>query len=280
MNGLVVDSVHFAYGGARALNGVSLEVPSGSVVALLGSNGAGKTTTAKVIAGALAPASGKVFFEGQPIAGLPAHMVMRRGIILVPEGRQLFAQMTVQENLLMGAYKERRRTRIAELLEQSYATFPRLRERRNQIAGSLSGGEQQMLAIARGLMGEPRLLVMDEPSLGIMPKLVQEIFELIRQIAATGVSILLIEQNARASLELASRAYVLEKGRIILQGEGRALLEDKFVQDAYLGTDGEIERRVEYCHDSDDLPTAAAGSGQSRCRELRRDAGRERPNHR
>ncbi|WP_119462600.1 ABC transporter ATP-binding protein [Rhodospirillaceae bacterium SYSU D60014] len=237
MNGLVVDSVHFAYGGARALEGVSFQVAPGEVVALLGSNGAGKTTTAKVTAGALAPAVGSVTFEGQAVSGLPAHRVMRRGIVLVPEGRQVFAQMTIQENLLMGAYKERRRARVKELLERSYETFPRLRERRSQIAGSLSGGEQQMLAIARGLMSEPRLLIMDEPSLGIMPKLVQEIFGLIRRIAGTGVSVLLIEQNARASLEVASRAYVLEKGRIILEGEGRALLEDEFVQNAYLGAE-------------------------------------------
>lgn len=237
MSGLVVDSVRFAYGGARALDGVSREVPPGDIVALLGSNGAGKTTTAKVIAGALRPASGSVVFEGNAVSGLPSHRVVRHGIVLVPEGRQVFTQMTIQENLLMGAYKERRRTRVAELLEQSYETFPRLRERRSQIAGSLSGGEQQMLAIARGLMSEPRLLVMDEPSLGIMPKLVQEIFALIGRIAESGVSILLIEQNARASLEVASHAYVLEKGRIILKGEGRALLEDEFVQNAYLGTD-------------------------------------------
>jgi len=235
---LVVESLNFAYGGARALDGVSLTVPPGGVVALLGSNGAGKTTTAKVIAGALRPAGGAITFDGRPITGLPSHQVMRRGIVLVPEGRLVFAQMTIQDNLLMGAYKEHRRARVEQLLDQSYTAFPRLKERRNQLAGSLSGGEQQMLAIARGLMGEPRLLVLDEPSLGIMPKLVQEIFSLIRRIAADGVSILLIEQNARASLELAAYAYVLEKGQIILQGEGSRLLQDEFVQNAYLGTDG------------------------------------------
>lgn len=236
--GLALEGIDFAYGGARALSGVSLAVPMGVVVALLGSNGAGKTTTAKVIAGALRPTKGTITFDGQPITGLPSHQVMRRGIVLVPEGRLVFAQMTIQDNLMMGAYKENRRARVAELLEQSYATFPRLKERRHQLAGSLSGGEQQMLAIARGLMGEPRLLVLDEPSLGIMPKLVQEIFALIRRIAGTGVSILLIEQNARASLELAAYAYVLEKGQIILKGEGARLLADEFVQNAYLGTDG------------------------------------------
>ncbi len=235
--GLALEGIDFAYGGARALNGVSLAVPTAGIVALLGSNGAGKSTTAKVIAGALRPARGTIVFEGQPIAGLPSHQVMRRGVVLVPEGRLVFAQMTIQDNLMMGAYKESRRARVAELLEQNYGRFPRLKERRHQLAGSLSGGEQQMLAIARGLMAEPRLLVLDEPSLGIMPKLVQEIFALIRRIAEQGVSILLIEQNARASLELAGYAYVLEKGRIILQGEGTKLLADAFVQNAYLGTD-------------------------------------------
>ncbi|MBS0224026.1 MAG: ABC transporter ATP-binding protein [Proteobacteria bacterium] len=235
--GLVLEGIDFAYGGARALNGVSLSVPPASIVALLGSNGAGKSTTAKVIAGALRPVRGTIVFDGQSIAGLPSHQVMRRGVVLVPEGRLVFAQMTIQDNLMMGAYKENRRSRVAALLEQNYTTFPRLKERRHQLAGSLSGGEQQMLAIARGLMAEPRLLVLDEPSLGIMPKLVQEIFVLIRRIVDNGMSILLIEQNARASLELAGYAYVLEKGQIILQGEGRQLLADEFVQNAYLGTD-------------------------------------------
>ncbi len=192
--GLALEGIDFAYGGARALNGVSLAVLTGGVVALLGSNGAGKSTTAKVIAGALRPARGTIVFDGEPIAGLPSHLVMRRGVVLVPEGRLVFAQMTIQDNLMMGAYKENRRARVVELLEQNYARFPRLKERRHQLAGSLSGGEQQMLAIARGLMAEPRLLVLDEPSLGIMPKLVQEIFALIRQIAEQGVSILLIER--------------------------------------------------------------------------------------
>jgi branched-chain amino acid transport system ATP-binding protein len=236
--GLAVEDVAFAYGGARALDGVSLAVPRGGIVALLGSNGAGKTTTAKVVAGALAPAAGRISFEAADITGLPSHRVMRRGIVLVPEGRLVFPQMTIQDNLLMGAYKEQRRAHVAELLERNYALFPRLKERRGQLAGSLSGGEQQMLAIARGLMSEPRLLVLDEPSLGIMPKLVHEIFQLIRRIAADGMSILLIEQNARASLEISRYAYVLEKGRIILEGRSQDLLRDAFVQNAYLGTDG------------------------------------------
>ncbi|MBP5858381.1 ABC transporter ATP-binding protein [Marivibrio halodurans] len=237
MTGLSIENIHYAYGGARALDGVSLNVPEGGIIALLGSNGAGKTTTAKVIAGAFAPSRGRVVFNGETLSGMPVHRVMRRGIVLVPEGRQVFAQMTIQENLLMGAFKESNRSRVAELLEKSFETFPRLKERRSQLAGSLSGGEQQMLAIARGLMGEPRLLVLDEPSLGIMPKLVEEIFVLIERVAESGVSILLIEQNVRASLRVASHAYVLEKGRIILDGEGDALLNDAFVQNAYLGVD-------------------------------------------
>ena len=236
MTGLVVENIEFAYGGARALDGVSLKVDPGSVVALLGSNGAGKTTTSKVIAGALKPSAGSIHFEGKPLTRLPSHKVMRHGVILVPEGRRVFAQMTIQENLLIGAYKENDTARIERLLEENFERFPRLRERRGQLAGSLSGGEQQMLAIARGLMSEPRLLVLDEPSLGIMPKLVQSIFELIREIAASGVSILLIEQNARASLEIASYAYVLDKGEIMLEGKSSELLADEFVKNAYLGT--------------------------------------------
>ncbi|MBV7483830.1 ABC transporter ATP-binding protein [Bordetella sp. BOR01] len=236
---LRVDDISYAYDGALAVDGVSLRVSGGEIVALLGSNGAGKTTIAKLIAGALRPRQGSIHFGDIALAGLASHQVVRHSIVLVPEGRLVFAQMTIHENLLLGAHKERRRDRVAELLERNYTLFPRLRERRGQLAGSLSGGEQQMLAIARGLMGEPRLLVLDEPSLGIMPKLVGDIFTLIRQIAAQGVSVLLIEQNARASLEIADRAYVLEKGRIILEGNGRDLLRDDFVSKAYLGVSGD-----------------------------------------
>jgi branched-chain amino acid transport system ATP-binding protein len=236
--GLSVSGIAYAYGGAHALHDVSIEVSASGIVALLGANGAGKSTTAKVIAGALSPRRGSVRFAGEEIAGMPSHQVMRRGLVLVPEGRLVFPQMTIEENLLLGAHKERRPTRIAELIEENYVRFPRLRERRRQLAGSLSGGEQQMLAIARGLMAEPRLLILDEPSLGIMPKLVRELFVLIRRIADQGVAVLLIEQNARASLEISDRAYVLDKGRIMLEGESRALLADAFVQNAYLGADG------------------------------------------
>lgn len=235
---LVLDNVSYAYDGALAVDGVSLGVSGGEIVALLGSNGAGKTTIAKLIAGALRPRQGSISYGDIDLTGLASHQVVRHSIVLVPEGRLVFAQMTIHENLQLGAHKERRRDRVVELMERNYTLFPRLRERRGQLAGSLSGGEQQMLAIARGLMGEPRLLVLDEPSLGIMPKLVSDIFALIRQIAAQGVSVLLIEQNARASLEIADRAYVLEKGRIILEGNGRDLLRDDFVSKAYLGESG------------------------------------------
>jgi branched-chain amino acid transport system ATP-binding protein len=232
---LHVQGVSFSYGGARALDDVTLSVPEGQVVALLGSNGAGKTTMSKVIAGALPPRSGTIRFGGEDIAALGSHRTVRKGVVLVPEGRLVFPQMTIEENLLMGAYKEPDRARIQQLMESVYTMFPRLRERRSQFAGSLSGGEQQMLAIGRGLMAEPKLLILDEPSLGIMPKLVKEIFQLVGQIAARGVSVLMIEQNARASLEISSTAYVLDKGRVILQGKSSELLQNRFVQEAYLG---------------------------------------------
>lgn len=232
---LRVQGVSFSYGGARALDHVTLGVPQGQVVALLGSNGAGKTTMSKVIAGALPPSAGTIRFGQDEIAALGAHRTVRKGVVLVPEGRLVFAQMTIEENLLMGAYKEPSRERIQQLLDSVYNMFPRLRERRTQFAGSLSGGEQQMLAIGRGLMAEPKLLILDEPSLGIMPKLVKDIFKLVGQIAARGVSVLLIEQNARASLEISSTAYVLDKGRIILEGKSSELLQNRFVQEAYLG---------------------------------------------
>lgn len=232
---LTLDRVSFAYDGALAVSDASLVVGPGEIVALLGSNGAGKSTTAKMIAGALRPRSGSIRFGDTKLDGLPSHKVMRHGVVLVPEGRLVFPEMTVHENLLMGAYKEPRKARVHALLDDAYATFPRLKERRTQLAGSLSGGEQQMLAFARGLMAEPRLLILDEPSLGIMPKLVHEIFVLIGTIAARGVSILLIEQNARASLQVSQRAYVLEKGRIILQGNSADLVKDEFVGRAYLG---------------------------------------------
>jgi branched-chain amino acid transport system ATP-binding protein len=227
----------FSYGAARALENVSLSVEPGEIVALIGSNGAGKSTTAKIIAGALKPLSGEVHFGDFRLSGLPSYRVMRHGVILVPEGRLVFGQMTVQDTLLMGAYAERDRSLVNRLLNETYVLFPRLLERKKQLAGSLSGGEQQMLAIGRGLMGQPKLLVLDEPSLGLMPKLVLDLFRLIERIAVSGISVLLIEQNARASLQISNRAYVLEKGKLILQGASRDLLENDFVRNAYLGGD-------------------------------------------
>ena len=232
---LVLNDVTFAYDGAMAVSGVSMTVRPGEIVALLGSNGAGKSTTAKLIAGALRPQKGTVSFGGIVLSGHPAHKVMRQGVVLVPEGRLVFPEMTVHENLLMGAYKESSREKVAQRLEHVYGIFPRLRERVKQAAGSLSGGEQQMLALARGLMAGPRMLVLDEPSLGVMPKLVREIFDLVCKIATEGISVLLIEQNARASLGIAGRAYVLEKGRIIVEGASSDLLNDEFIGKAYLG---------------------------------------------
>jgi branched-chain amino acid transport system ATP-binding protein len=235
--GLYVRGLTFRYGAARAVEDVSLSVAPAEIVSLIGSNGAGKSTTAKIIAGGLSPLSGEVYFEGSKISDMPSHRVMRRGVILVPEGRLVFSQMTVQDTLLMGAYTEHDSAVVKKLLDESYALFPRLFDRRQQLAGSLSGGEQQMLAIGRGLMSRPKLLMLDEPSLGLMPKPVLDLFSLITRVAASGISVLLIEQNARASLQISSRGYVLEKGRVILGGRSSDLLQDDFVRNAYLGGD-------------------------------------------
>lgn len=235
MSGLMVDDVHFAYGGARALAGVSLQVQPAEVVALIGSNGAGKTTTAKVIAGALAPSAGSVAFEGHDVSGLPAHRVVRRGIVLVPEGRQVFAQMTIQENLLMGAYKERRRSRVQALLEQSYETFPRLRERRSQIAGSLSGGEQQMLAFGRSLMSQPDYILMDEPSMGLAPAVVDRVMASVRTIADRGIGVLMVEQNAEAGMRIADDVVVVNRGESVYSGPVDEARNHSSVVLAFLG---------------------------------------------
>jgi len=223
-----------AYGGIAAVKGIDFEVGRGELVCLIGANGAGKTTTLKAIAGALAPEGGSVRLEGREIGGTPAHELVRRGLALVPEGRGVFARLTVGENLRMGAYC-RDDAGIEPDLERVYALFPRLRERRRQVAGTLSGGEQQMLAIGRALMIRPKLLLLDEPSMGLAPIAAQSVFETIRGIAADGVTVLLVEQNARAALELARRAYVMESGSIVLAGEARALLGDPKVREAYLG---------------------------------------------
>ncbi len=231
---LEVRALRVAYGGIAAVKGIDFEVGRGELVCLIGANGAGKTTTLKAIAGALAPAGGSVLLEGREIGGMPAHQLVRRGLALVPEGRGVFARLTVGENLRMGAYC-RDDAGIEPDLERVYALFPRLRERRRQVAGTLSGGEQQMLAIGRALMARPKLLLLDEPSMGLAPIAAQAVFATIRGIAADGVTVLLVEQNARAALELARRAYVMESGSIALAGEARALLGDPKVREAYLG---------------------------------------------
>ena len=231
---LSVQDLAYAYNGVAAVRGVSFEVGSGEVVALLGSNGAGKSTTVKVIAGALAPQAGSIRFDGEAIEGRPCHVVVRRGITLVPEGRLVFPQLSVLENLSMGAHT-RSAADVSRNLDYVFGIFPRLAERRDQFAGSMSGGEQQMVAIARGLMSSPRLMILDEPSLGLMPKLVQELFRLIKRVSESGVSILLVEQNVNQSLKIANRGYVMEKGRAVISGTGQELLGNEFVRRAFLG---------------------------------------------
>ena len=217
------------YGGIRAVKGIDLEVAEGELVCLIGANGAGKTTTLKAIC-RLVPSAGKMNYSGNDISRAQVHELPRRGLVMVPEGRGIFPQLTVEENLAMGAY-----ARGGGDVEKQYATFPRLKERRSQVAGTLSGGEQQMLAIARALMSEPKLLLLDEPSMGLAPMMVARIFEVVREIAARGVTILLVEQNARLALELAHRGYVMESGTIALAGSAKSLLDDPRVKEAYLG---------------------------------------------
>ena len=225
-----------SYGAINALHGISLSVKAGSIVTLIGSNGAGKSTTLRAISGLVKPQSGEILYAGQNITGLPAHQIVRLGLSLVPEGRMVFANLTVHENLMMGAYLQRDHAVIRRELELVFRTFPRLKERDEQIAGTLSGGEQQMLAIGRALMSKPKLLMMDEPSLGIAPLLVKTIFEKIVEInRSQGITILLVEQNANLALEISHFGYVLETGKIILQDESAALRQNPQVKSAYLG---------------------------------------------
>jgi branched-chain amino acid transport system ATP-binding protein len=230
---LVVDDIEVRYGNIRALKGVSFEVAEGEIVALLGANGAGKTTTQKTVSGMLRPSLGGIIYDGQRIDGIPAHDLIRLGICHVPEGRHVFPRMTVAENLEMGAF--RFKSVDQKDLEHVLELFPRLRERYKQQAGTLSGGEQQMLAIGRGLMGKPRLLLLDEPSMGLAPLIVAQIFDIIHQVNREGVTVLLVEQNAAQALSLAHRGYVLETGEIVLSGTGGELLADDRVRAAYLG---------------------------------------------
>jgi branched-chain amino acid transport system ATP-binding protein len=231
---LDVSQLAYAYDGAHAVRNVSLSVRPAEIVALLGANGAGKSTTVAMIAGVLRPQRGSIRFGGETLTGSPSHVVVRRGITLVPEGRLVFPQMTVIENLQLGAHVKPR-SQVAALIEHAFTLFPRLSERRSQLAGSMSGGEQQMLAIARGLMAEPRLIILDEPSLGLMPIVTQELFRLIETVNRGGVGVLLVEQNLHQALRIAHRGYVLEKGEVVLAGSGKDLLADPYVQRAFLG---------------------------------------------
>ena len=222
------------YGGIRAVKGIDLAVAEGELVCLIGANGAGKTSALKAICG-LHARGGKVTYAGQALEGIPVFELPRRGLVMVPEGRGVFAQLTVEENLAMGAYARANTKEVADDVARQYESFPRLKERRNQTAGTLSGGEQQMLAIGRALMSRPRLLLLDEPSMGLAPLMVAKIFDIVREVAARGVTILLVEQNARLALELAHRGYVMESGSITLAGEAKKLLADPKVREAYLG---------------------------------------------
>ena len=232
---LAVEEIETYYGNIPALKGVSFEVPDGSIVTLLGANGAGKSTTLKSISGLVPPARGTVTFTGRRIDGLPSEQIVRLGISHVPEGRELFPELTVLENLKMGAYTRTDKRAIERSLERVQAHFPILAERKAQLAGALSGGEQQMLAIGRALMAEPRLMLLDEPSLGLAPMLVEEIFRIIREIHESGTTVLLVEQNANKALSIADYGYVLETGTISLQGDSKQLLRDDHVRRSYLG---------------------------------------------
>jgi branched-chain amino acid transport system ATP-binding protein len=232
---LDVENLNVYYGAIHALKGISFHLEKGEIVALIGGNGAGKSTTLNTISGLLRPRIGEITFEDEKITVVPPQNIVRRGIVHVPEGRHIFPKLTVQENLEMGAYIYNDKEQIEKDMEDVMKRFPRLRERRKQLGGTLSGGEQQMLAIGRGLMSRPTLLLLDEPSMGLSPILVEQIFEIIREINAQGTSILLVEQNAQMALSIADRGYVLETGRITLEGDAQALLEDPQVIEAYLG---------------------------------------------
>ncbi len=232
---LTVENLEVYYGVIRALKGISFEVNEGEVVALIGSNGAGKTTTLHTVTGLLRARSGSIQFEGKELTKIPAHKIVSMGMAHVPEGRRVFQQLTVLENLKLGAYTRRDKGQIAHTLAKVYERFPRLKERKNQIAGTLSGGEQQMLAMGRALMSNPKIILMDEPSMGLSPLLVTEIFDIIQEIKAAGTTVLLVEQNAKKALSVADRAYVLETGSIALSGNAADLMNDDSVKKAYLG---------------------------------------------
>ena len=232
---LEVKDLQVYYGMIQAIKGISFEVNQGEVIALIGANGAGKTTTLHTVTGLISPKSGQVLFEGKDITKTPAHKIVSMGMAHVPEGRRVFAELSVYENLRMGAYTRKDKAEIEETLKSVYKRFPRLRERKNQVAGTLSGGEQQMLAMGRALMSKPRIILMDEPSMGLSPIMVNEIFDIIRAVSESGTTVLLVEQNAKKALSIADRAYVLETGKIVLSGDAKELLEDDSIKKAYLG---------------------------------------------
>lgn len=234
-NILVLNDLKMNYGPITALKGIDMEIPEGTIVALLGANGAGKTTTLKVISGLLKPGSGEILFDGKNIAGKPAYRISRQGIMLSPEGRHVLLGLTVEENLRVGAYALKNKAEIAANFARVYKLFPRLEERKKQQSGTLSGGEQQMLAIGRALMGSPKLLLLDEPSLGLAPLLIKDIFDALKKIRDEGTTILIVEQNALATLKIADYAYVLELGKISMHGKAEELLKDQRLIEAYLG---------------------------------------------
>jgi branched-chain amino acid transport system ATP-binding protein len=235
MSLLKLERLEVSYGGIRAVKGIDVEVAAGELVCLIGANGAGKTTTLRAVTGLVTRSGGRVLYDGDDISTRRVHEIARRGLALVPEGRGIFPQLTVDENLAMGAYTRRDRPQVAADADRAYQLFPRLKERHSQVAGTLSGGEQQMLAIGRALMSRPRLLLLDEPSMGLAPIMVERIFEVIRTISSEGVTILLVEQNARLALESSHRGYVLEGGLVSVSGEARSLLHDARIREAYLG---------------------------------------------
>lgn len=232
---LEIKDLQVYYGMIQAIKGVSFEVNQGEVIALIGANGAGKTTILHTITGLLSPKSGSVYFEGKDITKIPAHKIVSMGMAHVPEGRRVFAELTVLQNLKMGAYTRKDKEEIEQTLRTVYDRFPRLEERKNQMAGTLSGGEQQMLAMGRALMSHPKIILMDEPSMGLSPIFVKEIFDIIEQVSKSGTTVLLVEQNAKKALSIADRAYVLETGNIVLEGNANDLLNDDSIKKAYLG---------------------------------------------
>ncbi|MBT9769666.1 MAG: ABC transporter ATP-binding protein [Coprococcus sp.] len=235
MSMLKVTDLQVYYGVIQALKGISFEVNEGEVIALIGANGAGKTTILHTVTGLINQKAGKIEFEGKDISHIPAYKIVAEGMAHVPEGRRVFAELSVYDNLMMGAYTRKDKKEIAETLAMVYKRFPRLEERKKQMAGTLSGGEQQMLAMGRALMSKPKIILMDEPSMGLSPIFVNEIFDIIKAVSASGTTVLLVEQNAKKALSIADRAYVLETGKIILEGDAKVLMNDERVKKAYLG---------------------------------------------